>query len=78
MARCVNVFFAQSSCLAGMELNGGVADFDDFKVEDPMADRTANLPIGKTIRFSNLPAKADRFPCYLRSIQQHNHTIHAR
>ena len=36
------------------DLNGGVADFDDFKVEEPMADRTANLPIGKTIRFSNL------------------------
>ena len=36
------------------ELNGGVADFDDFKVEEPLADRTANLPIGKTIRFSNL------------------------
>ena len=35
-------------------VNGGVADFDDFKVEEPMADRTANLPIGKTIRFSNL------------------------
>lgn len=28
-------------------VNGGVADFDDFKVEEPMADRTANLPIGK-------------------------------
>ena len=36
------------------ELNGGVADFDDFKVEEPMADRTCNLPIGKTIRFFNL------------------------
>ena len=36
------------------ELNGGVADFDDFKVEEPLADRTANLPIGKSIRFSNL------------------------
>ena len=35
-------------------VNGGVADFDDFKVEEPMADRTANLPIGKTISFSNL------------------------
>ena len=34
--------------------NGGVADFDDFKVEEPMADRTANLPIGKTVRFFNL------------------------
>lgn len=36
------------------EVNGGVADFDDFKVEEPMADRTVNLPIGKTIRFFNL------------------------
>ena len=35
-------------------VNGGVADFDDFKVEEPMADRTANLPIGKTVRFFNL------------------------
>ena len=36
------------------EQNGGVADFDDFKVEEPMADRTANLPIGKTVRLFNL------------------------
>ena len=36
------------------EVNGGVADFDDFKVDEPMADRTANLPIGKTVRFFNL------------------------
>ena len=35
-------------------VNGGVADFDDFKVDEPMADRTANLPIGKTVRFFNL------------------------
>ena len=35
-------------------VNGGVADFDAFKVEEPMADRTANLPIGKTVRFFNL------------------------
>ena len=34
--------------------NGGVADFDNFKVEEPMADRTDNLPIGKTVRFFNL------------------------
>ena len=34
--------------------NGGVADFDNFKVEEPMADRTSNLPIGKTVRFFNL------------------------
>ena len=36
------------------DVNGGVADFDNFKVEEPMADRTANLPIGKTVRFFNL------------------------
>ena len=36
------------------EQNGGVADFDDFEVEEPMADRTANLPIGKTVRLFNL------------------------
>lgn len=35
-------------------VNGGVADFDNFKVEEPMADRTANLPIGRTVRFFNL------------------------
>ena len=35
-------------------VNGGVADFDNFKVEEPMADRTANFPIGKTVRFFNL------------------------
>ena len=36
------------------EQNGGLADFDDFMVEEPMADRTANLPIGKIVRFFNL------------------------
>ena len=36
------------------EQKGGVADFDDFMVEEPMADRTANLPIGKTVRLFNL------------------------
>ena len=36
------------------EQKGGVADFDNFMVEEPMADRTANLPIGKTVRFFNL------------------------
>lgn len=34
--------------------NGGVADFDDFKIEEPLADRSANLPLGKTVRFFNL------------------------
>ncbi len=33
---------------------GGVADFDDFKVEEPLADRTANLPVGKQVVLSNL------------------------
>ena len=36
------------------EQNGGVADFDDFKVEEPLADRTANIPLGKKVRFFNL------------------------
>ena len=33
---------------------GGVADFDDFRVDEPMADRSGNLPAGKTIRLLNL------------------------
>lgn len=33
---------------------GGVADFDDFKVEEPLADRTANLPVGQKVVFTNL------------------------
>ena len=33
---------------------GGVASFDDWRVDEPMADRTANLPIGKVIRLCNL------------------------
>lgn len=36
------------------EQNGGVADFDDFKVEEPLADRTANIPLGKKVCFFNL------------------------
>lgn len=34
--------------------NGGYADFDDFKVDEPMADRSANLPLGKVIMLTNL------------------------
>ena len=34
--------------------NGGEAAFDDFTVVEPKADRTANLPIGKTITLRNL------------------------
>ena len=33
---------------------GGVAAFDDYHVDEPMADRKANLPIGKVIRLRNL------------------------
>ena len=33
--------------------NGGYAEFDDFKVDEPMADRSANLPLGKVIRLTN-------------------------
>lgn len=35
-------------------VKGGVAQFDDFIVDEPMADRTANLPIGKVISLRNL------------------------
>ncbi len=41
--------------------NGGVADFDDFNVDEPMANRSANLPLGKTIRLLNL---ADNNPMF--------------
>jgi beta-xylosidase len=34
--------------------NGGTAQFDNFTVIEPMADRTANLPIGKVISLKNL------------------------
>lgn len=33
---------------------GGHADFDSFKVEEPLADRSRNLPIGKIIALTNL------------------------
>ena len=32
---------------------GGYAEFDDFIVEEPMADRSANLPTGKVITLEN-------------------------
>lgn len=34
--------------------DGGYADFDSFKVEEPLADRSRNLPIGKIITLTNL------------------------
>ena len=33
--------------------NGGYAEFDNFTVEEPMADRSENIPYGKTIRIVN-------------------------
>jgi len=33
---------------------GGYAEFDNFTVEEPCADRSGNIPLGKTIRIINL------------------------
>ncbi len=34
--------------------NGGYAEFDNFTVEEPQADRSRNIPHGKTVRIVNL------------------------
>jgi xylan 1,4-beta-xylosidase len=34
--------------------SGGYADFEDFKLVEPLADRSANIPLGKVITFTNL------------------------
>ena len=34
--------------------NGGYAEFDNFTVEEPLADRSQNIPFGKSIRIINL------------------------
>ena len=34
--------------------NGGYAEFDNFTVEEPCADRANNIPYGKTFRIINL------------------------
>ena len=34
--------------------NGGYAEFDNFTVEEPQADRSCNIPLGKTVRIVNL------------------------
>ena len=34
--------------------NGGYAEFDNFTVEEPQADRSGNIPLGKTVRIVNL------------------------
>ena len=35
-------------------LKGGYAEFDNFTVEEPQADRRSNIPLGKTVRIINL------------------------
>ena len=35
-------------------LKGGYAEFDNFTVEEPLADRSRNIPLGKTVRLINL------------------------
>ncbi len=34
--------------------DGGYAEFDDFTVEEPLADRSANIPFGKIVSLCNL------------------------
>lgn len=36
------------------EKKGGYAEFDNFRIEEPMADRSANLPVGKVIALVNM------------------------
>ena len=36
------------------DVNGGFAEFDNFTVEEPKADRSGNIPYGKTFRIVNL------------------------
>ncbi|MGY1409796.1 MULTISPECIES: glycoside hydrolase family 43 protein [unclassified Luteimonas] len=45
-----HALFAYSSRGVG----GGHADFDDFHVEEPLADRSRNIPLGQVITFANL------------------------
>ncbi len=33
---------------------GGYADFYDFKVEEPMAERSKNIPLGKVVTLTNI------------------------
>ena len=35
-------------------LKGGYVEFDNFTVEEPQADRSQNIPLGKTVRIINL------------------------
>lgn len=46
---------------------GGYAEFDDFTVKEPMADRRANLPVGRVITLDNL-ANGTRMEALTRGI----------
>ncbi|MDO4171242.1 MAG: glycoside hydrolase 43 family protein [Prevotellaceae bacterium] len=46
--------FNQQKESTGKKAACGYAEFDDFTVNEPMADRTGNLPIGKVITLDNL------------------------
>lgn len=35
-------------------VNGGYADFDNFIVDEPLADRSKNIPLGKSITINNI------------------------
>lgn len=37
---------------------GGYAEFDNFVLDEPLADRTKNLPVGKVIKLTNLGSGA--------------------
>ena len=37
-----------------LQVEGGFADFTDFKVVEPLADRSENIPLGKVITLTNL------------------------
>lgn len=34
--------------------NGGYAEFDDFTVDEPLADRSGNIPFGETVMLTNI------------------------
>ena len=52
--------------------NGGFAEFDNFVVEEPCADRSANIPYGKTFRIIN---KATGLPA---TLEQHGYMYDTR
>ena len=41
-------------CYNETGVKGGTASFDDFTVDQPLADRSANLPLGRKVRLFNL------------------------